>query len=146
MGYSITWISARKISAKAANSGLGCCWLSLLLWYFTTDATSIIILLWSTISKLWLLVTFNLWNTPVIQQVCDQSSPSSYIIYCVQWTVHAFCQIIRRTLLWITPYMFQKPWENSRFVKTIGHSACIGLTAVKSMHCNDWLGQESQID
>ena len=130
----------------SANSGLGCCWLSLLLWYFTTDATSIIILLWSTISKLWLLVTFNLWNTPVIQQVCDQSSPSSYIIYRVQWTVHAFCQIIRRTLLWITPYMFQKPWENLRFVKTIvwGHSACSdareALNWAKEVSLVGWAG------
>ena len=31
-------------------------------------------------------------------------------------------------------------------LQPIGHSACIGLTAVKSMHCNDWLSQENQID
>ena len=77
----------------SANSGLGCCWLSLLLWYITTDATSIIILLWSTISKLWLLVTFNLWNTPVIQQVCDQSSPSSYIIYQSTHSARSFAAL-----------------------------------------------------
>ena len=64
---------------SSTNSGLGSCW-----YHCSCDMLppmlyiSIIILLWSTISKLWLIVTFNLWNTPVIQQVCDQSSLFSF--------------------------------------------------------------------